>query len=94
MDKVENEPVEEILHSGISRKLREQLAAAENGLFMVAIWRIEDGKIVLYRQTQNFPKLDFDSALALLREDLDRERIRTSRPDPPVEVTSLPSSGS
>lgn len=48
--------------------------AQRSGKFMVAVWRVEDGKVHLDRKTENFPTDDFGSALQLLRVELEKER--------------------
>ncbi|MBV9124098.1 MAG: hypothetical protein JO112_12130 [Planctomycetes bacterium] len=61
---------------------------------MVAFWRVEEGKIRLWRRTENFPVADFGAALDLLRAELEREgdslQIGTGSPAPAVEPKVKP----
>lgn len=53
----------------------EELQKAEQaGRYMVAIWRVEEGKLQLYRMTENFPVVDFENAINLLRENIERDQ--------------------
>ena len=44
--------------------------ATESSRYMVAVWRVEDGQLKMYRVTENFPKADFDIAVEMLHRDL------------------------
>jgi hypothetical protein len=48
--------------------------AIQSGHYMMAIWRVENGKVHFWRMTSGFPKADFQNAVALLAEDLSKER--------------------
>lgn len=53
------------------RELQEHLQKAkESGISMIAIWRIEDGRIHLHRQMRNFPLAEIQGALDLLDKDV------------------------
>ena len=45
-------------------------AAMASDCYLVAIWRIENGIVHLYRETESFPHEDFENAQELLRRDL------------------------
>lgn len=56
----------------IPDRLQQKLnSAAMTGQYMVAIWSIIDGKIVLDRTTSNFPNDDIEESLRMLRTGLD-----------------------
>lgn len=52
----------------------EMSKAEQSSRYMVAIWHIEDGCVVYFRQTHDFPTSDFDAAMKLLEEDLANDR--------------------
>jgi len=68
--------------------------ARQAGKFMVCVFRVDDtGKLTLDRSTWQFPVVDFDSAVNLLKTDLDkskagvtetREEMAEANPLPPV----------
>jgi len=53
--------------------LNEELSKAKKNSHMIAIWRIEDGQVHLYRVTHNFPVADLLTAIDLLEKDLVNE---------------------
>jgi len=57
--------------SELNTSLRE---AERSDAYMVAVWRVENGRVVLFRYTRNFPFADLDGAVELLRENLDEMR--------------------
>lgn len=42
--------------------------ASEN--YLVAVWRVEDGRVYLFRESHGFPEDDFETAQVLLARDL------------------------
>jgi hypothetical protein len=51
--------------------LNTRLAAAKaSASYMVAVWKVQDGKVELFRQTEGFPLADIPAALEMLQEDL------------------------
>jgi hypothetical protein len=53
------------------RELQDQIQQAkEAGVFMIAIWRVDDGKIYMHRQMRNFPLAEVMGAMELLERDL------------------------
>lgn len=44
--------------------------AKKAGAWMVAVWSVQGGEVRLYRQTSSFPVADMDTALDLLKQDL------------------------
>lgn len=61
------------------RELIEQLKLArENGAYMMCVFRIENGRLKLYRQTQNFPMGDIKTAIKMLTEDLEGVRNKVT----------------
>jgi hypothetical protein len=44
--------------------------AQQQDKYMVAVWYVEDGKLVVYRQTHNFPVADLGKAVELLGQNL------------------------
>lgn len=46
-------------------------AAKSSGSYMVAVWKVHDGKIDLFRVTENFPFVEIPVALDMLRKDLE-----------------------
>lgn len=47
-----------------------QLNDAKESESMICIFRVEDGKVILYRVTNDFPKVDHATAVKLLEDDL------------------------
>ena len=57
------------------RKKKDELtvaleAAKASGKFMVAIWRVQDDKLELFRVTEGFPLADVPTALGMLKDDM------------------------
>lgn len=57
------------------RKKKDELtvaleAAKASGKYMVAVWRVADDKLELFRVTEGFPLADVPTALEMLKEDL------------------------
>ena len=48
-------------------------AASASARYLVAVWRLEDGVVYLYRESENFPHDEFPTAQALLQRDLAAE---------------------
>lgn len=44
--------------------------AIDSGSYMVAVWRIEGGKLNLFRKTEAFPVVEFNKAIEMLEADL------------------------
>jgi hypothetical protein len=49
-------------------------AAAETGMWMVAIWRVADSQIHLERTTMNFPSGDKAEAIKMLQRNLSKAK--------------------
>lgn len=45
-------------------------AAMALGCYLVAVWRVENGRVHLYRELQGFPEGDLETAQDLLSSDL------------------------
>jgi hypothetical protein len=52
-------------------------AAIRSEQWMIAVFRIEDGKLFLDRTAVDFPKVDLDAAIRLVVESLNE--LKTSR---------------
>jgi ferric-dicitrate binding protein FerR (iron transport regulator) len=63
-------------------------AAREAGRYMVAVWSVKDGQVGLFRLTSEFPIQDIQTALDLLKNDLDPITIK---PAPSQNFSSPPS---
>lgn len=62
-------------------------SAREGGRFMIAVFSIDtESRLFCKRACYNFPTVDFDNAVNLLKTDLEKERagMRTE-PDKPME---------
>ncbi len=44
--------------------------AVESGSYMVAVWRIDGGKLNMFRKTEAFPVVEFSKAIEMLEADL------------------------
>ena len=61
--------------------MREAVTAARaSGQFMVAVYFVKDGKLTLKRISHNFPVVDFENCVSLLKDDLGGERAGASPP--------------
>jgi len=59
-------------------ELTQQIEAARTAdRYMIAVWKVQDGKLDLFRVTQKFPIADFAEALAMLQRDLQPQKDRT-----------------
>jgi hypothetical protein len=66
--------------------------AKKSKKFMMAIWHIEDDKIILNRITEQFPVADIGTSLELLKQDLkvvERETPKAIRPPKIIEPRVL-----
>jgi len=60
----------------MARRKKDELAqqldkAKASGAYMVAVWKVQDGKVDLFRLSEKFPFVDIPTALELLTNDLE-----------------------
>jgi len=51
--------------------------ACRSGKWLVAIWRVQDGKVFLDRTATDFPKADLDLAMRLIVENVQEMKAST-----------------
>lgn len=45
--------------------------AIESDVYMVAVWHVKDGRVNMFRLSQNFPFVEVPVAINLLKDDFD-----------------------
>ena len=57
---------------------------------MVAVWKMEDGKITMERSTWDYPTAEFDRSIGMLAENLSADRnILDDAPTIPLPTATL-----